>query len=566
MRIGITCYPTYGGSGVVATELGIELAALGHEVHFISYSQPFRLNGRDDGIFYHEVPVSNYPLFEFPPYDLALASRMAEVAEYYSLDLLHVHYAIPHSVSALLARQMLATRGRRLPFVTTLHGTDITLVGLDRSYLAHHAPRHSGERRRYQHFQLSARQNHRRFRRHAAHRDHHQLCQLRCLHADQRRGASARAAARTSPRRTKRILMHLSNFRPVKRVTDVVKIFALVARERPAQLVLIGDGPDRSAAEWLAHDLGIQARVHFLGKQERVSELLALADLLLMPSELESFGLAALEAMACKVPSIATRVGGVPELIDDGVTGLLYPVGDVDAMAAGALSLLNDPSRLEAMREAARKTRRSASAPRSWCRNMCAITSRFWGSRAVWKTKRHLRAATRQRRDCRWRNRRILEILLPNSSACGISCFHWRSSMKMGKSLALVAVCAPVLLWAQAAGGPFDGTWTTNMSCDASEHMPAYTWTFVSTITNGTFHGQHGEEGGPGYMVIDGTIGADGSAKLHAKGTVSGGESGPDHSDERQQVRLLRRREIHRRVGHGQARRRRGDSGPPVQF
>ena len=169
MRIGITCYPTYGGSGVVATELGIELAALGHEIHFISYSQPFRLSGRDDGIFYHEVPVSSYPLFEFPPYDLALASRMAEVAEYYALDLLHVHYAIPHSVSALLARQMLAARGRHLPFVTTLHGTDITLVGLDRSYLPDHALRHPGKRRRDQHLQLPARKDHRGLRHHAPH-------------------------------------------------------------------------------------------------------------------------------------------------------------------------------------------------------------------------------------------------------------------------------------------------------------------------------------------------------------------------------------------------------------
>ena len=183
MRIGITCYPTYGGSGVVATELGIELAALGHEVHFISYSQPFRLNGRDDGIFYHEVPVSNYPLFEFPPYDLALASRMAEVAEYYALDLLHVHYAIPHSVSALLARQMLATRGPP-PAVrhhAARHGHH---AGRPRPQLsAHHAPRHSGKRRRHQHLQLSARKNDRRLRCHPADRDHHQLCQLRCVHA-----------------------------------------------------------------------------------------------------------------------------------------------------------------------------------------------------------------------------------------------------------------------------------------------------------------------------------------------------------------------------------------------
>jgi N-acetyl-alpha-D-glucosaminyl L-malate synthase BshA len=355
MRIGITCYPTYGGSGVVATELGIELAALGHEVHFISYSQPFRLSGRDEGIFYHEVSVSNYPLFEFPPYDLALASRMAEVAEFYDLDLLHVHYAIPHSVSALLARQMLAAKGRRLPFVTTLHGTDITLVGLDRSYLpiTRHAIQESDgvtcvsdylKEKTVADFGVT---------REIETIPNFVNCNLYTSYKDE----EARAKARLHlARPDEAILMHLSNFRPVKRVQDVVKTFAQVAREMPAQLILVGDGPDRSAAEWLAHDLGIQARVHFLGKQERVNELLPLADLMLMPSEQESFGLTALEAMSCMVPSISTRVGGVPELIDDGVTGLLYAVGDVTAMAQGALSLLNDRKRLETMREAGRQT------------------------------------------------------------------------------------------------------------------------------------------------------------------------------------------------------------------
>jgi L-malate glycosyltransferase len=354
MRIGITCYPTYGGSGVVATELGIELAALGHEVHFISYSPPFRLNGRSDGIFYHEVAVSNYPLFEFPPYDLALASRMAEVAEFYELDLLHVHYAIPHSVSALLARQMLAARGRCLPFVTTLHGTDITLVGLDRSYLpiTRHGIQESDgvtsiseylKQKTIEDFGVS---------RPIEVITNFVNCDVYAPLADEAKRAHAR---RHLAPPEDAILMHLSNFRPVKRVIDVVKIFARVAREVPAQLVLIGDGPDRSAAEWLAHDLGIHTRVHFLGKQERVNELLPLADLLLMPSQLESFGLVALEAMACKVPSIATRVGGVPEVIDDGVTGLLYSPEDVEAMAQGALELLNDRGRLETMREAARR-------------------------------------------------------------------------------------------------------------------------------------------------------------------------------------------------------------------
>ncbi len=358
MRIGITCYPTYGGSGVVATELGIELAALGHEVHFISYSQPFRLSGRDEGISYHEVPVSSYPLFEFPPYDLALASRMAEVAEFQELDLLHVHYAIPHSVSALLARQMLAARGRRLPFVTTLHGTDITLVGLDRSYLpiTRYAIQESDGVTSISHYLKEKTVEDFGVTRGIEVVPNFVNCDVYAPIGDDAARAIARARL---ARPDEAVLMHLSNFRPVKRVVDVVKIFAQIVREVPSQLAMVGDGPDRSAAEWLAHDLGINSRVHFLGKQDRVNELLPLADILLMPSELESFGLAALEAMACKVPSVATRVGGVPELIDDGETGLLYPVGDVDGMAEGAVSLLKDRERLNAMREAGRRTART---------------------------------------------------------------------------------------------------------------------------------------------------------------------------------------------------------------
>jgi N-acetyl-alpha-D-glucosaminyl L-malate synthase BshA len=354
MRIGITCYPTYGGSGVVATELGIELAALGHEVHFISYSQPFRLNGREGGIFYHEVPVSNYPLFEFPPYDLALASRMAEVADFYELDLLHVHYAIPHSVSALLARQMLAANGRRLPFVTTLHGTDITLVGLDRSYLpiTRYSIQESDGVTSISEYLKEKTLADFGVTRDIAVVPNFVNCNVYQPYKDEARRAEERARF---ARPDEKILIHLSNFRPVKRVVDVVKVFAQVAAQVPAKLILVGDGPDRSAAEWLAHDLGIHSKIHFLGKQERVNELLPLADLMLMPSEMESFGLAALEAMACKVPSISTRVGGVAELIDDGITGLLYRVGAVDDMAKGAMALLTDPDRLQAMREAGRK-------------------------------------------------------------------------------------------------------------------------------------------------------------------------------------------------------------------
>jgi len=357
MRIGITCYPTYGGSGVVATELGIELAALGHEVHFISYSQPFRLTGRESGIFYHEVPVSNYPLFEFPPYDLALASRMAEVAEYYLLDLLHVHYAIPHSVSALLARQMLAERGKSLPFVTTLHGTDITLVGMDRSYLpiTRYAIQQSDGVTSISSYLKEVTEKNFDITRPIEVVHNFVNCDVYKPYAESE--PEARLRARSSfAAPGEFLIMHLSNFRPVKRVADVVQIFARIAKELPARLALIGDGPDRSTAEWLAHSLGIHDRIHFLGKQDRVSELLPLADLMLMPSEMESFGLAALEAMACETPAIATRVGGVAELITDGVDGLLFPVGDVDAMAAASIALLSDPERHQAMRNAARKT------------------------------------------------------------------------------------------------------------------------------------------------------------------------------------------------------------------
>jgi L-malate glycosyltransferase len=355
MRIGITCYPTYGGSGVVATELGIELAALGHEVHFISYSQPFRLTGRETGIFYHEVPVSNYPLFEFPPYDLALASRMAEVAEYYHLDILHVHYAIPHSVSALLARQMLAERGKRLPFVTTLHGTDITLVGMDRSYLpiTRYAIQQSDGVTAISSYLKEVTEKN--FEINTPIEVVHNFvnCDVYKPMDDEEDRSKARARF-AAPGEF--LFMHLSNFRPVKRIADVVQIFARVAKALPARLALIGDGPDRSTAEWLAHSLGIHDRIHFLGKQDRVHELLPLADLMLMPSEMESFGLAALEAMACQTPAIATRVGGVPELITDGIDGLLFPLGDVDAMANASIALLNDPERHAAMRKAARKT------------------------------------------------------------------------------------------------------------------------------------------------------------------------------------------------------------------
>ena len=354
MKIGITCYPTYGGSGVVATELGIELAAAGHEVHFITYSQPFRLTGREHGIFYHEVPVSNYPLFEYPPYDLALATRMSEVAAYYKLDLLHVHYAIPHSISAYLARQMLAERNHRLPFVTTLHGTDITLVGLDHSYLPitrFGIDQSDGVTAISKYLREKTVQEFR-VKREIEVIPNFVNCDVYMpLNEEARSEGRSQFAAPEE-----KILLHLSNFRPVKRAVDVVEIFARVANELPARLLMVGDGPDRSQAEWLARRLNIQDRIHFLGKLAGVSDLLPLADLMVMPSELESFGLAALESMACRVPAIATTVGGMPELIEDGVDGRLFAVGDVDGMARAAVDLLGDGAKYAAMASAARQT------------------------------------------------------------------------------------------------------------------------------------------------------------------------------------------------------------------
>jgi L-malate glycosyltransferase len=354
MKIGITCYPTYGGSGVVATELGLELAQRGHQVHFISYSQPIRLTEPQPNIHYHEVEVSRYPLFEYPPYDLALATRMAEVAEIYDLDLLHVHYAIPHSVSAMLARQMLscdhARNTRRLPYVTTLHGTDITLVGADPSYLPitrFSIDQSDGvtsiseylKKQTVEVFDVKTP---------IAVIPNFVNCDLyhRTPEVMQQRSEYAKD--------DEKILVHLSNFRPVKRIPDVIEIFDRVQKQIPARLLMIGDGPERSPAEWLAVKKGIHDKVDFLGKQDRIHEKLPIADVMLLPSELESFGLAALEAMACEVVPIATNVGGVPEVIDPGKTGFLADVGDVDAMANYALEILSDDAELKQMGEQAR--------------------------------------------------------------------------------------------------------------------------------------------------------------------------------------------------------------------
>ena len=353
MKIGITCYPTYGGSGVVATELGLELAQRGHEIHFISYAQPIRLRGAEPNIHYHEVEVSRYPLFDYPPYDLALATRMAEVAQLYDLDLLHVHYAIPHSVSAMLARQMLAdgARKKRLPFVTTLHGTDITLVGLDRSYLP--ITRYSIE----QSDGVTAISNYLRDR---TLRMFDVKTKIEVIYNSVNCDVYAPNPKVAEEMRAEyapngqRVLVHLSNFRPVKRLTDVIEIFDRVHKQIPSRLLLIGDGPDRSVAEWLAVQKGIHDDVLFLGKQDQINDKLTIADIMLLPSELESFGLAALEAMACEVVPIATRAGGLPEVVDHGKTGYLADVGDVETMSRYAIELLQNDKLLADMRKQAR--------------------------------------------------------------------------------------------------------------------------------------------------------------------------------------------------------------------
>jgi L-malate glycosyltransferase len=346
MRIGITCYPTYGGSGIVATELGLELANRGHEVHFITYANPIRLDPDTPRVHYHEVEVSTYPLFQYPPYSLALASRMAEIAAHHHLDLLHVHYAIPHSISAFLAQQMTTTR--RLPFTTTLHGTDITLVGADRSYFPitkFSIERSDGvttiseymRRRTEDFFGITK--------------------QIEVIHnfvnCDLYRPSS-----RQSEGGQKRII-HISNFRPVKRILDCIRAFQHVRRDVDAHLYMAGDGPDRGPAEALVRELGVEMHVSFLGKQDHVERLIPRMHVLHLPSETEAFGLAALEAMACGVPPVATRTGGVPDLITDGQDGFMEAVGDIPAQASRLAELLSDNALHERMSKAARKTAES---------------------------------------------------------------------------------------------------------------------------------------------------------------------------------------------------------------
>ena len=354
MNIGITCYPTYGGSGAVATELGIALADRGHEVHFITYRQPFRLPSFLPRIFFHEVDVGRYPLFEFPPYDLALAVRMHEVVRTHGLELLHCHYAIPHATSAWIAREMLRETGEDVHLITTLHGTDITIVGQDPSFYP--ITKFSIEKSD----RITAVSEYLREETYRAFG-----CdglEIDVIHnfidPDVYNRENYPPLLKNQFGASKPILMHVSNFRAVKRVRDVVRIYAEVNRELPCVLVMVGDGPDRPAAEEEARMLGIEHSVSFLGKLDQIAPLLAAADLFLLPSQSESFGLSALEALASGVPVLGSNAGGLPEVVRDGETGILCPVGDIPGMAAAALEILQDPKRWSEMSKLAAKDAR----------------------------------------------------------------------------------------------------------------------------------------------------------------------------------------------------------------
>jgi N-acetyl-alpha-D-glucosaminyl L-malate synthase BshA len=347
MRIGIVCYPTYGGSGVIATELGKALADRGHQIHFISYAMPMRLDGYVGNVFYHEVEMASYPLFEFPLYTPALASKIVEVARFEKLDLVHAHYAIPHAISAFLAREVL---NKQLTVITTLHGTDITLVGLEPSFLPM--------------LKFSIEQSDgvtavSRFLREKTMTnygitkdiqvipnfvDTEKYHRIRC---DDIRGRFAPWG--------EKVAIHVSNFRAVKRVPDVIRVFGEIRKKVPSKLLLVGDGPDRSACELLVRDLELQEHVRFLGKQQELVSLLSATDIMLMPSQSESFGLSALEAMACEVPVISSSVGGLPELQVHGETGYIAEIGDIDRMARYAIELLSNETKHALFRAAARK-------------------------------------------------------------------------------------------------------------------------------------------------------------------------------------------------------------------
>ena len=349
MKIGITCYPTYGGSGAMATELGIALAARGHEIHFITYAQPFRLPAFLPRVFFHEVDVGRYPLFEYPPYDLALAVRMHEVVRSAKLDVLHCHYAIPHATSAWIAREMLRETDDDVALVTTLHGTDITIVGQDPSYWA--ITKFSIEKSD----RITAVSEH--LQQETVTAFGCTGCTVEVIHNfidpvvyDRARYPGALSGMVAAPGK---VLMHISNFRAVKRTVDVIRIFAKVSAALESTLVMVGDGPDRGLAQDEARELGVADRVQFLGRIDNVAPLLSSADLFLLPSDNESFGLSALEALACGVPVVASNAGGIPEVIVDGVTGALRPVGDIDGMAAAAIEILADDARWGRMSAAA---------------------------------------------------------------------------------------------------------------------------------------------------------------------------------------------------------------------
>ncbi|HAS42278.1 MAG TPA: N-acetyl-alpha-D-glucosaminyl L-malate synthase BshA [Microscillaceae bacterium] len=337
MKIGIVCYPTFGGSGVVATELGKALAQKGHKVHFITYSQPVRLDFFNENLFYHQVYIPNYPLFQYRPYELALTSKMVNVVQYEKLDLLHVHYAIPHASAAYMAKQILKSEGISMPVITTLHGTDITLVGKDPSFApvvtlsinesdGVTAVSESLKEDTYQHFKI---------------RNGIEVIP-NFIDLNRFKKQKKEHFKKAICPNGEKLLVHTSNFRKVKRIQDVLHTFSRVVKEMPAKLLLVGDGPERSNMEALCRELGTCEDVSFLGKIDAVEEVLSVADLFLMPSEKESFGLAALEAMACEVPVISSNAGGIPEVNIDGKTGFISNVGDVDSMAKNALHILQE--------------------------------------------------------------------------------------------------------------------------------------------------------------------------------------------------------------------------------
>jgi N-acetyl-alpha-D-glucosaminyl L-malate synthase BshA len=349
MRIGIVCYPTFGGSGVLATELGKALADEGHQVHFITYQQPVRLNVFNANIFYHEVRVPTYPLFDYPPYEVALASTMVDVIMNHDLDLLHVHYAIPHASAAYMAKQIVKSKnGRNVPVITTLHGTDITLVGKDKTYEpvvtfsinesdAITAVSENLRAETFKSFPIT------------------KEIEVITNFVDVERFSKKPIDAfrKVIAPNGEKILLHASNFRKVKRVDDVIKIFAEVRKTVPAKLMMVGDGPERPATEELARELGVDADIRFVGKQEQMEEILAVSDIFLLPSDYESFGLAALEAMAARAVVISSNAGGLPEINIHGVTGFMANVGDVNAMSNFALSILQNDAILQEMKEAA---------------------------------------------------------------------------------------------------------------------------------------------------------------------------------------------------------------------